>query len=77
MITLPWWLLVLLLLLVLAVTVWVTIHITMWAGGRLEAEERGGDKNDYPFSWRVVMGADIYFGWLEREARKDGRIVDG
>lgn len=74
MITLPWWLLILVWLLSLAATVWVTIHMTMWAGGRLEAEElHGRSKEEFPWNWRVLVGAKAYFDWLTRRLAQQQR----
>jgi hypothetical protein len=74
-ITLPYWLLLLIVLVTVLLTGWLTVNHTMWMTGRMDAYDQGHDKDDFPWNWRIMLGAGAYFDWLTKKARKEGRIT--
>lgn len=70
-INLPWLVVIGCAVLYTGALIWATLSITVWAYGREERRQRGGDVSGLPFNWRVLLGADVYFRWLLRRHAKE------
>jgi len=65
MITLPWWLLIVLLVVIIYLTMWITIGVGVWTDKRDVIRKQGGDPGKvYPFNYRLLLGPEIYWNWI-------------